>query len=270
MDISLKKQIMDYLENQRFLGETLFIENLDEVVYQAESLEESIQEEINNGATVKNNKKQADNTAEDSNEKQIKLLDTNWQSAETLEVLNERINACSQCGLGKTRTNLVFGDGNPDADIMVIGEAPGKDEDLKGKPFVGRAGKLLTKIIESINLKREDVYIANICKCRPPGNRAPLQDEVAACMPFLLRQIEIIKPAFILALGATAVGSLTGTKPVMAQARGKLTDFHGVQMLITYHPAALLYNPNLKRQVWEDMKLLRKLYDEYLAKKNES
>lgn len=149
---------------------------------------------------------------------------------------------------------------------MVIGEAPGKDEDEKGLPFVGRAGQLLTKIIESIDLKREDVYIANICKCRPPNNRAPLRDEVDKCIPFLHKQIEIIKPAFILALGATAVNSLTGEKPIMAEARGKLTEFHGVKMLITYHPAALLYNPNLKRDVWEDMKLLKKLYLEYKQK----
>ncbi len=267
MDTSLQKQIIDYFENQRFLGDTLFIENFNADVYVDDSQNEAVQAEIENGGTVKTNNKSTKKHKEEKPESTIELLDTNWQSAKSLDVLYDRIHSCQQCSLGKTRTNLVFGTGAPNADIMVIGEAPGKDEDEQGEPFVGRAGKLLTKIIESIDLKREDVYIANICKCRPPSNRAPLQDEVAACMPFLLRQIEIIKPAFILAFGATAVGSLTGTKPVMAQARGKLTDFHGVQMLITYHPAALLYNPNLKRAVWDDMKLLRRLYDEYLAKK---
>jgi DNA polymerase len=268
MNASLRKQIIDYLENQRFLGEILFIENFNEVIDVDKTEDNKIQEEIGSGKYVKRKVKLQKESKKIKNDKSVTILNTDWQSAAELDVLHKRIVSCMQCGLGKMRTNLVFGDGNPNADIMIIGEAPGKDEDERGKPFIGRAGKLLTKIIESIDLKREDVYIANICKCRPPGNRAPLQDEVAACMPFLLRQIEIIKPVFILALGATAVGSLTGTKPVMAQARGKLTDFHEVQMLITYHPAALLYNPNLKRLVWEDMKLLKKLYDEYLSKKN--
>ena len=268
MDDDIKKKIIDYFENQRLMGDTLFIpevrelfaglnrDNDNEVVDKKEKAEPK---------TVIKKKKTATVVSE---KEEIFKLDDSWKEADDLDTLYNRIHNCRQCVLGKTRTKFVFGTGNPQADIMIIGEAPGKDEDEQGKPFVGRAGKLLTKIIESIDLKREDVYIANICKCRPPGNRAPYSEEVAACLPFLLRQIEIIKPAFILALGATAVGSLTGTKPIMAQARGKLTDFHGVPMLITYHPAALLYNPNLKRAVWDDMKLLKKLYLEYLDKKN--
>ena len=265
MDDSLKKSIIDYLENQRLMGDEFFI---DEKI-QFDDLQE---ESINLNQKVEPVKKKVIKpvTKTKSTDIKIKVLETDWKSAANLDELYSQIHECRQCSLGKTRTNFVFGEGNPNADIMVIGEAPGKDEDEQGRPFVGRAGKLLTKFIESINLKREDVFIANICKCRPPGNRAPLHDEVAACLPFLLKQIQIIKPEFILALGATAVASLTGTKPVMAEARGKITDFHGTKMLITYHPAALLYNPNLKRAVWEDVKLLRKLYDEYLEQKNES
>jgi len=266
MDDTLKNKIIDYLENQRLMGEFLYIEHSRDIDYLAVGESETIDKEKKfktqtEAKEIKTEQKQ-DNT--------VTLLSNGWQEADNLDTLYSKIHNCQQCDLGRTRTNFVFGEGNPNAAIMVIGEAPGKDEDEQGRPFVGRAGQLLTKIIESIKLKREDVFIANICKCRPPGNRAPLKDEVAMCLPFLLKQIEIIKPRFILALGATAVASLTGTKPVMAQARGSLTDFHGSKMLITYHPAALLYNPNLKRAVWNDMKLLRELYDEYLAKKNDS
>lgn len=195
-----------------------------------------------------------------------KSNDNTAQSTEpqSLEVFKDSIKDCLNCPLGYTRKNFVFGSGNPNADIMVIGEAPGADEDEQGLPFVGRAGQLLTKILESINLGRDQVYICNIIKCRPPENRRPSPEEVNECLPYLLKQIEIIKPVFILALGATAVESLLNTKVRMGDVRGKFTEFHDVKMLITYHPAALLRNPNLKRDVWEDVKFLRRMYDEYL------
>lgn len=190
-----------------------------------------------------------------------------WKSTKSLDELYNKIHTCQNCALGATRKNFVFGVGNPNADILIIGEAPGADEDEQGEPFVGKAGQLLTKIIEAINLKRSEVYIANIIKCRPPDNRKPLPEETEQCQPYLMKQIALIKPAFILTLGLTAVDTLLQGKHKMGDMRGKLLDYHGITMLVTYHPAALLRNPEWKKFVWEDVKLLRKLYDEYLEKK---
>lgn len=187
-----------------------------------------------------------------------------WQQSRTLIELKDKIHECTECPLGKTRKNFVFGTGNPDADIMIIGEAPGAEEDEQGKPFVGRAGQLLTKILEAIHLSRDEVFIANILKCRPPDNRKPENSEADECEPYLKKQIELIKPAFILALGLTAVDRLLKNKHKMADIRGSVLEYEGIKMLVTYHPAALLRNPNWKPAVWEDVKLLRKLYDEYL------
>ena len=192
--------------------------------------------------------------------------DKDWQNSSTIDDLNEKIHNCQNCSLGFTRTKFVFGSGNSNADIMIIGEAPGADEDQQGLPFVGRAGQLLTKILESIGLSREEVYIGNIIKCRPPNNRQPLPAEVQECEPYLMKQIELIKPAFIIILGLTAADTLLKKKHKMADTRGMIQDYHGIKLMITYHPAALLRNPDLKRVVWEDMKLLRRLYDEYLGK----
>ncbi|MFH1050035.1 MAG: uracil-DNA glycosylase [bacterium] len=189
----------------------------------------------------------------------------NWILSNTMEELFEKIHNCQNCPLGATRTNFVFGTGNPNADIMIIGEAPGADEDEQGKPFVGRAGQLLTKILAAIKLSRDEVFIANILKCRPPNNRKPLSSEEDECEPYLKKQIELIKPAFILALGLTSVDCLLKKKHKMGDIRGSVLEYHGIKMLVTYHPAALLRNPNWKPLVWEDVKLLRKLYDEYLA-----
>lgn len=193
-------------------------------------------------------------------------VDPTWNESKDVNELNQKINRCMECKLGSTRTNFVFGTGNPNADIMVIGEAPGKDEDEQGKPFVGRAGQLLTKILAAIDLSRDEVFIANIIKCRPPNNRRPESDEVAQCMPYLKKQIELIKPKFILALGLTAVDTLLGKKHKMADTRGNLIDYQNTKMLVTYHPAALLRNPNWKKATWEDVKYLRKLYDQTLNK----
>ena len=169
---------------------------------------------------------------------------------------------CMKCPLGKTRNKFVYGVGNPNADLVFIGEGPGAEEDKRGEPFVGRAGKLLDKILEAINLNRQQIYIANMVKCRPPGNRDPEPEEMDACNDYLLEQLRIIKPKLICALGRVAAqGLLKSTTPV-GKLRGIWHDFHGIEALVTYHPAALLRNPAFKRGTWEDMKMLRARYDE--------
>jgi DNA polymerase len=165
---------------------------------------------------------------------------------------------CSRCKLHRLgRTQIVFGVGNPSADLMFVGEAPGADEDIQGEPFVGRAGQLLTKIIEAIGMKREDVYIANVLKCRPPNNRNPEPDEVEQCEPFLMRQIDIIKPKVIVALGKHAAHSLLKTNDPITRLRGREYKFRNAILMPTYHPAYLLRTPSAKRDVWEDMKRVR-------------
>ena len=174
----------------------------------------------------------------------------------TLPKLDEEIRSCHKCGLSKTRTNTVFGDGSLKAELMFVGEAPGKDEDLEGMPFVGKAGKLLTKIIESIGLKREDVFIANILKCRPPENRNPNPREIAVCSPFLYKQIKLIKPKVICALGKFAAQTLLETETPISQLRGKFYFYRGIKLMPTYHPAYLLRNSAGKKDVWEDMQTI--------------
>ena len=165
---------------------------------------------------------------------------------------------CSRCKLHTLgRTQVVFGVGNPNADLMFVGEAPGADEDIKGEPFVGRAGQLLTKIIEAIDLRREDVYIANVIKCRPPGNRNPEPDEVEQCEPFLFRQVDIIRPKVIVALGKFAAQCLLKTDAPITRIRGREFTYRDSVLIPTYHPAYLLRNPSAKRDVWEDMKKVR-------------
>lgn len=174
-----------------------------------------------------------------------------------LETLNREIAQNKCCQLSRTRTNLVFGHGNPDASLMFVGEAPGHDEDIKGLPFVGRAGQLLTKIIESIGFNRSDVYISNILKCRPPDNRAPHPSEILACEPYLVRQIDIIKPKIICALGKFASQTLLKSQTSITQLRGKFYEYNGIKLMPTFHPAYLLRNPADKRLVWEDMKKIK-------------
>jgi len=167
---------------------------------------------------------------------------------------------CSRCKLHTLgRRQIVFGVGNPDADLMFVGEAPGADEDVKGEPFVGRAGQLLTKIIEAIGLKREDVYIANVIKCRPPQNRNPEPDEVETCEPFLFRQIDAIKPKVVVALGSFAARALLRTQDPISRLRGRVYEYRGAKLIPTFHPAYLLRNPSSKKEVWEDMKFVRSL-----------
>ena len=170
---------------------------------------------------------------------------------------------CSRCKLHTLgRSQVVFGVGNPQADLMFVGEAPGADEDIQGEPFVGRAGQLLTKIIEAIGLKREDVYIANVIKCRPPGNRNPEPDEVAQCEPFLFRQIDIIKPKVVVALGKFAAQCLLKTNDPITRIRGREFTYRDAILMPTYHPAYLLRTPSAKREVWEDMKRVRAILNE--------
>lgn len=179
-----------------------------------------------------------------------------------LEKLAEEVRQCRKCELGSSRTNAVPGEGNPDARIMFVGEAPGADEDAQGRPFVGRAGKLLDKIIQACGLKRGDVYIGNILKCRPPGNRDPKVDEITACSPYLHRQVELIEPEIIVALGAHAARTLLDNTKSIGQMRGQFHEYYPdldgmpVKLMATYHPAYLLrsYSPENRRKVWEDMK----------------
>ncbi len=175
----------------------------------------------------------------------------------TLDNVREELGDCQRCKLAATRTRLVFGAGNPDADLMFVGEAPGFEEDRQGLPFVGRAGGLLTKIIESIDMKREDVYICNVLKCRPPGNRNPEQEEVETCSPFLRQQIEVIQPKLVCCMGAFAAQTMLRTKVPISKLRGQFHDIDGIRYIATFHPAYLLRNPEKKREVWEDMKLIR-------------
>ena len=169
-----------------------------------------------------------------------------------MDALREEIGDCQRCGLSKGRKNLVFGEGSLDAEIMFIGEAPGRDEDLQGRPFVGDAGKLLTRLIEKMGLRREDVYIANILKSRPPMNRDPEEDEIRACLPFLERQIEIIAPKVIVSLGRISAHSLLNTRTPITKLRGTFYDYKGIPVMSTFHPAYLLRNPKDKWLVWED------------------
>jgi len=182
------------------------------------------------------------------------LVSAEVRAAVTLPELRAAIGDCTRCKLAGHRTNLVFGVGNPNADLVFVGEAPGRDEDLKGEPFVGRAGQLLTEIItKGMKIRREDVYIANIIKCRPPQNRNPEPDEIASCEPFLVRQLAMIRPKVIVALGTFAAQTLLKTRTPITRLRGVWTDYHGIPLMPTFHPAYLLRNPAEKRVVWEDI-----------------
>ena len=180
-------------------------------------------------------------------------------SVQTLSEIREELGDCRRCRLCETRKNIVFGEGNPRARLVFVGEGPGRDEDSQGRPFVGRAGQLLTKIIQAMKLERKDVYICNVVKCRPPGNRNPEPDEVASCEPFLIKQIESINPEVIVSLGSVATGLMLKLKNFkMGQLRGTFHQYGNSKLMITYHPAALLRNPAFKKPVWEDMKLVMK------------
>lgn len=238
---------------------------------QKEIFGDELLEEFNFNISMKNNStNDIVNMNSTKTELEIKpqnLFEEDFQKAKSLKELFDIIHTCQKCSLGETRTKFVFGTGNPNADIMLIGEAPGAEEDKQGEPFVGRAGKLLTDILKAIDLSREDVFIANILKCRPPNNRDPLPSEVDKCRPHLMKQIELIKPKMILCLGRVAAIELLGKKLTLTKLREEVYELDGVKVMATYHPAALLRNPGWKRGCWEDVKKFRKLYDELTGKK---
>lgn len=249
----IKKQLIEALKDQQeIFGDDLF---------------EKISIEIKDKPKKELAVKFVDEVVKENNEEyQLSGLTLEeFQKAKNLVELNSMISSCQLCSLGKTRNKFVFGVGNPNADAMLIGEAPGADEDQQGEPFVGRAGKLLNDILKAINFTREEVYIANILKCRPPGNRDPLPIEMETCMPYLLKQIELIKPKVILCLGRIAANGLLNKKLTLSALRETTYDFYGIKVVVTYHPAALLRNPNWKRGCWEDVKKFRKIYDELTA-----
>ncbi len=183
------------------------------------------------------------------------------EKLDSLDEIAKTVTKCTRCPLYKTATNGVPGEGDPQADLVCVGEAPGAKEDETGRPFVGQAGQLLTKILAAIDMTREQVFICNVLKHRPPGNRNPLPEEVEACSPYLIRQLELIKPKVIVAFGTFAAQTLLNTKTPLGQLRGLVHRYHGIPLVVTYHPAALLRNPAWKRPTWEDVKLARRILD---------
>jgi DNA polymerase len=183
------------------------------------------------------------------------------EKLDSLDAIAKQVKNCTRCSLYRTATNPVPGEGNPDADLVCVGEAPGAKEDETGRPFIGQAGQLLTKILAAIDLTREQVFICNVLKHRPPGNRNPLPEEVEACSPYLIRQLELIKPKVIVAFGTFAAQTLLNSKTSIGQLRGLVHQYHGIPLIVTYHPAALLRNPAWKRPTWEDVKLARRILD---------
>jgi len=191
-----------------------------------------------------------------SAENEKKVINSN--NEEQLKKISQEMAGCQLCQLSKTRQNVVFGEGNPNAQIVFVGEAPGADEDQQGLPFVGKAGQLLTKIIEAMGIKRKDVYICNILKCRPPGNRNPLPEEISFCEPFLKKQLQAISPKVICALGKFAAQTLLRTDISISLLRGRFHSYEGIKLMPTYHPAYLLRSPSAKKPVWEDVQMIMK------------
>jgi DNA polymerase len=178
-----------------------------------------------------------------------------------LEEIRQKLGECKRCKLYQTRHHIVFGEGNPEAKLVLVGEAPGREEDLQGKPFVGAAGQLLTKMLKAIGLSREEVYICNVIKCRPPGNRNPQPDEIDACLPFLLEQLKVINPKVICTLGSISTHTLLNTKIPVSKLRGQIHAWQGIKLIPTFHPAYLLRNPSQKRLAWEDLQLIKKVIE---------
>jgi DNA polymerase len=183
-------------------------------------------------------------------------------SADQFEGLRAEVLACTRCRLAEGRTTVVFGEGDRNADLLVVGEAPGYEEDRQGRPFVGPAGKLLDKMLAAIGFRRDEVFICNVLKCRPPQNRDPVADEVVACRPYLRKQVELVAPKAICAFGRFAAQTLLATEVSLGRLRGATHEFMGIPVVVTYHPAALLRNQQWKRPAWEDLKVLRRIYDE--------
>lgn len=201
----------------------------------------------------------------DSGEKPVETAAPDWPAADSLEALAQIARACSRCRLRAGCRQVVFGEGNPRARLMFVGEGPGQQEDIEGRPFVGRAGQLLDRMIEAMGLKRQDVYIANVVKCRPPSNRAPQPDEADACWPYLRRQIELVDPEIIVCLGAVAAQRLLGPGTGVTKSRGRFFSWNGRRVAVTFHPAALLRFPANKRLAWEDLKMVMRALAEDAA-----
>ena len=250
--LSLLKILSDKVDLERKLGVNYL--QLDPIIKNTISHEEDV---ISHQPVPESD---FDNFDTHNEEKEVEL--SRSEKTEELKKLEEQVKKCTKCELCKNRTNVVFGTGDPDADLMFVGEAPGYYEDEQGEPFVGKAGQLLTKIIESIGLKRGDVYIANILKCRPPENRNPDANEIVMCSPHLIKQIEIIRPKIICALGTFAAQTLLDTKETIGRLRGKFFEYQNTKFLATYHPAYLLRNPGDKKKVWADIKKVRDFLEE--------
>ncbi len=247
MDSDLNKLLHEALEDQKeIFGDLLFSEaKISSDNYESQNIKVTERLEMETGNS---------------------LFMEDFQKAESIEELNSLIKECQKCPLGKTRNKFVYGVGNSKAHAMLVGEAPGADEDAQGEPFVGRAGKLLNDILKAINLERNEVYIANILKCRPPGNRDPQPFEMETCIPYLHKQIELINPKIILCLGRVSANGLLNKKLSLGDLRNNIYEFNGIKVMATYHPAALLRNPGWKRGCWEDVQKFKKLYDELLIK----
>ena len=250
--VSLLKGLSDKVDLERKLGVNYL--QLDPVIKNTMSYEEDVISQPPTPESV------CDSVDTYNEEAKVELSKSEKIAA--LKKLEEHVKECTKCELCKNRTNVVFGVGNPDADLMFVGEAPGYYEDVQGEPFVGKAGQLLTKIIESIGMKRGDVYIANILKCRPPDNRNPSANEIVMCSPHLIRQIEIIRPKIICALGTFAAQTLLDTKETIGKLRGRFFEYQSTKFLATYHPAYLLRNPDDKKKVWADIKKIRDFLQE--------
>jgi len=249
--LNLKENLIQLLQNQKeIFGDDLYtLIEISEIKYNKEVERTLVSSEKN----IKKEKKEQNPTVQNL---------TKFDSILTLDEFNNKINTCQLCGLSETRNKFVFGEGNPNADLMLIGEAPGAEEDKSGIPFVGRAGKLLNDILIAIGFKREDVFIANILKCRPPNNRDPLPSEREVCKPYLYKQIDLIKPKVILCLGKVAANVLLNNDESLTKMRANVYEITGIKTMVTYHPAALLRNPNWKRPTWEDVQKVKKIYDE--------
>ena len=234
------EELKSYFKQQKELGiEYYYLNQLNEaMIEEKENLDKSVAE-----------KEPRENTH------QMNLLDSATKKM-TLEEISDEIGDCTRCKLHEGRTNIVFGEGNANARLVFVGEGPGRDEDEQGKPFVGRAGKLLTKIIHAMGLQRTDVFICNVVKCRPPDNRNPEADEMTTCGQFLTKQLISIEPEVIVCLGSIASKYLLNSKASLGSLRGKFHPYMNSKLLVTYHPAALLRNPNYKKPLWEDMKLV--------------
>ncbi len=246
MNSEFKKQIIEALKDQQMIFGDFILDDI-----KIPNRRTEIVDFLNEDSITKTEIPQTNN-----------LFMENFQKSETLDELYDLIHTCKKCALGETRNKFVFGSGNQNADVLLIGEAPGDNEDKEGLPFVGRAGKLLTDILKAINFSRDEVYIANVLKCRPPNNRNPLPQEEEQCLPHLYKQIELINPKLILCLGKVSANSLLKNKLALTQMRGEVYQINNVKTMVTYHPAALLRNPNWKKGCWEDVQKFRKLYDE--------